>query len=227
LLLPPAIFTLRQYVIVQPRAHAPRARAQSKGPTSPHPLPSLSNSLRLPPPSETTLQCVNYAGPMFFPYNPGGTASTHSLRAAKLPTGLADQPTLHPPRNPPLRPFTLSSVRLHPSSRVARAQATNTAFLSQLEADRLLYFFRDIAKLPQPSPSTKPYGGWESLGSGLRGEFIGHYLSAAAAASAASGDQALRERCEYVVRVLEECQQAHADGYLSAFPQREFAQVES
>ena len=45
---------------------------------------------------------------------------------------------------------------------------------------------------------------------------------------AAPGDELLRTRCEYIVRVLEECQLAtpESEGYLSAFPQREFAEVE-
>ena len=61
-----------------------------------------------------------------------------------------------------------------------------------LDPDRLLYFFRQRAGLPPPTrtprkwpgvPDTHkppvPYGGWESAGHVLRGEFVGHYLMAA------------------------------------------------
>ena len=56
---------------------------------------------------------------------------------------------------------------------------------------------------------------------------MGHYLHAASAVAVASGDALLRSRCESIVRVLAECQAAAGDGYLSAFPQSEFATVEN
>ena len=51
----------------------------------------------------------------------------------------------------------------------------NTAFLKSLEPDRLLHNFRVNAGLPSVA---KPLEGWESPGVGLRGHFVGHYLSA-------------------------------------------------
>ena len=51
-------------------------------------------------------------------------------------------------------------------------------------------------------------------------------MHAAAAVAAGEGDTLLRDRCEYVVTVLEACQEAAGDGYVSAFPQAEFAEVE-
>ena len=55
----------------------------------------------------------------------------------------------------------------------------------------------------------EPYGGWESGGSGLRGEFAGHFIMALATAAAATDDgkerAELRARADYVVRVLGEC----------------------
>ena len=197
-------------------------------------LANLAADFRL---AEETLQCSSYAGPMFLPNNPGGKIKrTNPIRAARLPDALERQPKLRPTRWP-LAPFSLHSVRLLPGSRFAAAEATNLAFLRLLDPDRLLYFFRERARIPQPRraanrwagvPNTekppKPYGGWESAGHVLRGEFVGHYLMAASTAAAATADAELKARVEYVVGVLEQVQAA--DGYLSAFPPAEFAQTE-
>ena len=58
------------------------------------------------------------------------------------------------------------------------------------------------------SDDPRPYGGWESAGHVLRGEFVGHYLMAASTAAAATGDAELKARVEYVVGVLEQVQAA-------------------
>ncbi|KAL1520575.1 hypothetical protein AB1Y20_022151 [Prymnesium parvum] len=212
-----------------PRRQAPRKQSDASASAAPLDAQALlSNPLRTLPPGEQTLQCVSYAGPMFFPYHPGGeNVPRRPVRAARLPSPLDDPPPLHAARSAPLRAFPLSAVRLDPTSRPGIAQRTNTAFLLELDADRMLYFFRELSKLPHPKAEVKPYGGWESLGSGLRGEFLGHYLTAAASVVAATGDARLKGRCRYIVDVLRDCQAAHEDGYLSAFPQSEFAQVES
>ena len=79
--------------------------------------------------AEESLECSNYAGPMFLPYNPGGhIRKKNSIRAAKLPDALEAQPTLRPTRWP-LAPFSVHDVRLLPGSRFAAAEATNLAFL--------------------------------------------------------------------------------------------------
>lgn len=175
---------------------------------------------------QRTLQCPTYAGPMYFPYSHPNPVKRKPVLVAALPTALEEQPTSAPGvRVSSLLPFELSATRLAPGSRFGEAQRVNAEFLRLLDTDRLLFFFRRLASLPQPKPDLVPYGGWESQGSGLRGEFVGHYLHAASAVAAASGDGLLRARCEGVVRALAECQST--DGYLSAFPQSEFAVVES
>lgn len=198
-------------------------------------IPGNDVSLSPPPPrarrpariiQSQTLQCPAYAGPMFFPYYPGAKkVPRHAVQAAALPGPLEEQPQQLPdPSRVPLQQFPLHAVRLEPNSRFGIAQRTNANFLRKLDPDRLLYFFRRLAGLAQPRPDIQPYGGWESQGSGLRGEFIGHYLHAAAAVAAATSDTLLRDRCEKVVRALHECQLS--DGYLSAFPTAEFQTVE-
>ena len=175
--------------------------------------------------SERTMQCPTYAGPMYFPYSNPKPVTRRAVRVAALPGALEEQPARRPGLHvESLLPFELSAVRLASDTRFGAAQRTNAAFLRLLDPDRLLFFFRRLANLPQPRTDIVPYGGWESQGSGLRGEFTGHYLHAASAVAAASDDQLLRSRCEMIVRVLAECQAT--DGYLSAFPQSEFATVE-
>ena len=188
----------------------------------------LHNPLSAPTEAEQrtqTLQCPNYAGPMFFPYHPGAKNVPRKPVPAAMTTASDAPPAFRaPPR--PLQPFHLKDVRLTARTAFHAAQQTNLAWLKQLEPDRMLYFFRQLAKLPQPAPTLQPYGGWESAGSGLRGEFIGHWLSAVAAAAAGGAEPELRSRAEYVVTALGQCQD-EVSGYLSAFPQSEFAATES
>ena len=240
-------FTL-DYRMAAPHTAEPTEEQQISGTTPQQIGGTVSGSApgideRVPPPppkalevlqsvarvSTTTLQCPAYAGPMFFPYYPGAKkVPRHAVQSAALPGPLEEQPRARPdPARVPLQPFALQDVRLEPSSRFGIAQRTNAAFLRKLDPDRLLYFFRRLAGLPQPRADITPYGGWESQGSGLRGEFAGHYLHAAAAAAAATSDAFLRDRCEKVVVALEDCQQALGpDGYVSAFPTSEFQNVE-
>ena len=120
---------------------------------------------------EATLQCPQYAGPMFFPYYPGAkNVPRRPVRVASRPRALDDQPTASPGSRTTLESFDLGDVRFAPDGVFAGAQRTNTAFLRLLDPDRLLFFFRRLARLPQPKPNIEPYGGWESQGSGLRGE---------------------------------------------------------
>ena len=127
--------------------------------------------------------------------------------------------------------MSLHDVRLLPGSHFEHASRVNTAWLLALDVDRLLHFFRVTAGLP-PLKAAPAYGGWESGGSGLRGEFVGHYLHAASAAAASTGNEteraALLARCDAVVRGLAECQaKLGAGGYVSAFPEAEFALTEA
>ena len=48
-------------------------------------------------------------------------------------------------------------------------------YLLSLEPDRLLWAFRANAGLPTPG---QPYGGWEDPGCEVRGQFLGHWLTA-------------------------------------------------
>ena len=175
---------------------------------------------------EETLQCVTYSGPCFFMNHPNGsTAPTRPVAAAKRPNATDEQPKLRP-TSQPLRPFSLHNVTLLSGTRFHTAQRTNIEWLRTLDPDRLLYYFRNLSRLASPT-GLRPHGGWDGAGTGLRGHIVGHYLSAASMAAATTGDALLRRNLERITAGLEQCQNALGEqGYLSGFPQSEFAQME-
>jgi hypothetical protein len=117
----------------------------------------------------------------------------------------------------------LGRVRLRPGPFKDRQDLHRTV-LRHYDPDRLLHSFRVTAGLPAPG---EPYEGWESPGCGLRGHFVGHYLSAVAGMAAATGDDFCRNRAGVIVAGLSACQVAHGNGYLSAFPATEFDTLET
>ncbi len=116
-----------------------------------------------------------------------------------------------------LQPFPLDRVTLG-SGPLLEATQVNAARLRATDPDRLLHMFRLTAGLPS---NAQPLGGWEAPVNELRGHFTGHYMSACALMSASQGDAEIRALGSRVVAGLAECQKAHGDGYVSAFP-REF-----
>jgi DUF1680 family protein len=93
------------------------------------------------------------------------------------------------------------------------AQRTDLRYLLAMDSDRLLAPFLREAGL---APRQPPYGNWES--SGLDGHMGGHYLSALALMSAATGDLEVKRRLDYFVAELKRCQQANGDGYIGGIP---------
>jgi DUF1680 family protein len=172
------------------------------------------------PSAVETLQCPSYSGPA---WRKGDVPTRATVVAAEAmtTTAAAKLPPLPAAAaseggRVPLSPLPLAAVRLATGgSPLAQGQALNSVYLMLLEPDRLLYSFRAQARLPQRG--AEPYRGWEDPGSELRGHFVGHYLSAASAAVAATGDAALETRLDAVLAGLLECQAS--SGYLSAFPE--------
>ncbi len=114
-----------------------------------------------------------------------------------------------------LLPFPLASVRLAPG--IFREQTEiNSRYLDSLPVDRLLHTFRITAGI---ASSATPYKGWEDPTCELRGHFAGgHYLSAVALSSAASGNTVLKSRGDELVAGLDACQKKIGTRYLSAYP---------
>jgi uncharacterized protein len=117
------------------------------------------------------------------------------------------------------REFPLSAVKLL-ASPFQRAMETDKAYLLRLDPDRLLAGFRREAGLPKKA---EPYGGWETIPRegrySLAGQALGHYLSALSLMASATGDATCRQRVDYMVEELSQCQKAAGSGILCAFPQ--------
>lgn len=121
----------------------------------------------------------------------------------------------HEPPSGRITPFPLGSVRLA-SGIFKEQEELNARYLDSLAVDRLLYSFRATAGI---SSSATPYGGWEAPTCELRGHFNGgHFLSAAALTSAASGNTDLKAKGDQIVAGMAQCQKKIGTGYLSAFP---------
>jgi len=91
------------------------------------------------------------------------------------------------------------------------AQQRDLDYMLSLDPNRLLSGMRAASGLKPKAPL---YGGWEKNGSGI----IGHYLSACAWMSAATGDERIRKRMDYIVGEMAEYQKHRGDGGLYASP---------
>ncbi|MEP6746972.1 MAG: beta-L-arabinofuranosidase domain-containing protein [Bacteroidota bacterium] len=120
-------------------------------------------------------------------------------------------------------PFPGAAVVLKPSW-IKQREDLNTAYLKSLDADRLLHNFRVNAGI---ASNAKPLEGWEAPNIGLRGHFTGHYLSAISKLVEKYNDSLLSKRLVYIVDELYKCQQSFGNGYLSAFPEKDFDILET
>lgn len=121
-----------------------------------------------------------------------------------------------------IMPFHNGDVLLKPSW-IKQREELNVTFLKSLDTDRLLHNFRITAGLMSEAI---PLEGWEAPEIGLRGHFVGHYLSAVSYIVERYKDTQLSERLEYMINELYKCQQAFGNGYLSAFPDKDFKTLE-
>ncbi|MEQ9305963.1 MAG: glycoside hydrolase family 127 protein, partial [Marinoscillum sp.] len=90
-----------------------------------------------------------------------------------------------------------------------QAQQTDLNYILEMDVDRLLAPFMIEAGLDPLAPK---YPNWE--GDGLSGHIGGHYLSALAMMYAATGNEEIKNRFDYMLDWLQKCQQAHGNGYL-------------
>ena len=106
--------------------------------------------------------------------------------------------------------FPLDQVRLLESP-FKHAQDTNIRYLLAMDPDRLLAPYLKEAGLEAKAEN---YGNWENTG--LDGHIGGHYLTALSLAWAATGNEELKQRLDYMLDELQRAQDE--DGYLSGVP---------
>lgn len=132
-------------------------------------------------------------------------------------TGTKDDPRFR------LEPFDMNRVRLLDGIE-RREMEADRKYLHDLDVDGLLWPFRKNAGLPTPG---KPFGGWESPTSEIRGTFTAHYLTACALMYGSTGDEALKAKANLVVDELAKCQKALGGRYLAAIPTSYLDRVET
>lgn len=118
-----------------------------------------------------------------------------------------------------IKDFKLGQVKVT-APYIENALAKEMKYLKSFDADRLVAGFREVNNL---KPKAEKYKGWEVTE--IRGHSLGHYMTAAAQAVAQTGDREIREKLTYIVMELSECQLK--SGYLSAFPESLFDNVEN
>ena len=108
--------------------------------------------------------------------------------------------------------FPIKSVRLT-DSQFQKNQQADIHYLLALDADRLLAPYLKGAGL---TPKAENYTNWENTG--LDGHIGGHYVSALSYMVAATGNQEISARLDYVLSELKRCQDARKDGYVGGVP---------
>ena len=146
----------------------------------------------------------------------GGSLTGGCVHAAANATAKSSRK--QPASAPTLQAFPLTDVRVLEGP-FLDAQQRDEAYLLKLEADRMLHNFRVNAGLEPKAPI---YGGWESVQPWVdircHGHTLGHYLSAASMMYASTGHAELKQRVDYIVGELKECQDAGKTGLVCAFP---------
>lgn len=97
----------------------------------------------------------------------------------------------------------------------------NRRYLMSLSGANLVQNHRFEAGLW--STHGKPEGihwGWESPTCHLRGEFVGHWLSAAARIYADTGDAEIKARADWIIAELGRCQEANGDEWAGPIPEK-------
>ena len=108
--------------------------------------------------------------------------------------------------------FEVSDVRLE-ASPFKHAEDMDIRYLLALDPDRLLAPYLKGAGL---EPKADNYPNWENTG--LDGHIGGHYLSALSFMYAATGNDEIGRRLDYVISEMKRCQDTAGDGYLCGVP---------
>jgi len=128
-----------------------------------------------------------------------------------------------------LKPVPVQNVQLL-NSLFRQRYELNRKYLMSLESDKLLqnfYFEAGISRGDHPMVSNekdyeKFYWGWDSPSNQLRGHFLGHWLSAAAYAYAATNDMELKFKADFIVSELADCQENNGGQWAASIPEKYF-----
>ncbi|OBT75338.1 hypothetical protein VF21_04704 [Pseudogymnoascus sp. 05NY08] len=125
--------------------------------------------------------------------------------------------------------FDLSQVTLS-SGRWLDNQKRTESYLKDIDIERLLYNYRVTHKLSTNGAATN--GGWDAPDFPFRTHMQGHFLTAWSQCYAVNDDISCRERAVDFVAELAKCQANNvvagfSTGYLSGFPESEFAALEA
>jgi len=127
--------------------------------------------------------------------------------------------------------FVLDEVRLLPGH-FDENRKRFEEYLLNCNDDQMLYNFRVASGLP--TKGAEPMTGWDSPEGLLRGHTTGHYLSgiALACSSSVENNARFKEKLDYMVESLAECQDAfessgnYAKGFLSGYSEEQFDKLE-
>jgi uncharacterized protein len=130
-----------------------------------------------------------------------------------------------------MKAFPRRSVKLLPGILKERFDV-NRYYLMSLESDALVFNHKKEAVLAQTGLSIMPapgerskHGGWEDPGCQVRGQFLGHWLSAAARIWASTGDKQIKEKADFIIDELEMCQNQNGNGWLGSIPEKYLEKV--
>jgi len=118
------------------------------------------------------------------------------------------------------RPIPPGQIRLLPGMFQQRFDL-NRRYLLSLRSENLLQNHYLEAGLW--GPRTRPedcHWGWESPTCQVRGQFLGHWLSAAARIYASTGDPELKGKADWIVSELARCQQENGGEWAGSIPEK-------
>ncbi|HEY1641763.1 MAG TPA: beta-L-arabinofuranosidase domain-containing protein [Streptosporangiaceae bacterium] len=141
--------------------------------------------------------------------NPAQAAQASPAPAGALPPSA--QAGAYPPDAPVpgswvVRDFPLDQVTLG-DGLFASHRDLMLNFASNYPVDNMLFNFRANAGLPNPA-GARPVGVWDTPTGNLRGHSAGHHMTLLAQAYAGSGDSAYKDKLDYMVTALGQCQDA-------------------
>ena len=111
-----------------------------------------------------------------------------------------------------LKSFMISDVKILEGP-FYQAQQTDMQYILEMDPDRLLAPYLIDAGF---EPVKERYGNWEN--SGLDGHIGGHYLSALSLMYAATGNEELLQRLNYMIDWIKKCQDKNGNGYVGGIP---------